>query len=390
MNIIESYTALIESNGGIVTEAGAVLKPTKKQDPFLIGDKPVVLPTKYYLDRNDWDDVHPFHPYCEDVLLGQSPTFHFLTDIIRCNLTLKYSALIKDILTIATTKELQSRVANPEANKLLTVFPDAKATAIANWNKVYATFAKGGHFSDIFIGRNNTIDKKLYFRVGRVKFPIIEDDNDSTLLGASLTKKDTTGIRNIVTKLMKPVPTEYRSNHDLPYLDVLMQYYKAMAEHFNATIALFGDVITTKPIPMEWLEGWEDVARLRKRIPKLPGNAGVRIETADIRNSGVEADEDIYENIKVRPVKDTSERPPFVPDSPADRTPPRREAPKGRSILDVRSPREMDEPERTSVLGRLGDRHDRREVRGRDTRDRGYSPRSSTPARRRGRSILDT
>lgn len=393
MNVIDFYQSLLESMGLIVSEAGHVLRPSKNQDPLQIEGKDVVLPNKYYLNQNDWSDVHPFHPLCEDALMGQSPTFHLLNSVVRVSLSQRYAALIKDILKVATTKELQQQIKDPSANEITMVFPDVKAGAVKSWSSVYATFQKNQFFSGLYITRNQEIDGQQYQRVGTVRYPILEDESEKGLLGADITKKDTAGLRAVVGKIVDGVPTQYCSNSSVPYFDTLMQYYIAMVKRYNELVEMFGDVLTTKAIPTEWMEAFDNVEKLRKRIPKLAGNAGVRVDNEPKRNSGVDVEEDdAFANVKVPStsrravVEDEDDTPPWEEKGrPQDR----RHKPKtGGSILDMthRRDEEEDEDDRGRRRGSRRDRSsrnsrdDRRSSRGRDDR---RSSRRERPSRGR-------
>lgn len=386
MNVIEFYQSLLESTGLIVSEAGHVLRPSKDQDPLQIEGKDVVLPNKFYLSQNDWSDVHPFHPLCEDALMGQSPTFHLLNSIIRISLSQRFSALIKDILKVATTKELQQQIKDPSANEITMAFPDVKTGAIKSWTSVYATFQHNQFFAGLYISRNQDINGQQYQRVGTVRYPILEDESEKSLLGADITKKDTAGLRAVVAKVVDTIPTQYCSNSSVPYFDTLLQYYIAMTKRYNELVEMFGDVLTTKPIPTEWMEGYDNIEKLRKRIPKLAGNVGVRVDTEEKRNAGVEVeDEDAFAKVKVpttsRRVGEDVDTPPWEDERPQDR---RNKAPTGGSILDI-THRQDDVGEEDDRLGsRRGSRgrHSERR-RGRD--DRRSARRDDRGTSRRGR-----
>lgn len=385
MNVIDFYQSLLESMGLIVSEAGHVLRPSKDQDPLQIEGKDVVLPNKFYLNQNDWSDVHPFHPLCEDALMGQSPTFHLLNSIVRISISQRYAALIKDILKVATTKELQQQIKDPSANEITMVFPDVKSGAIKSWSSVYATFQKNQFFAGLYITRNQEIEGQQYQRVGTVRYPILEDESEKGLLGADITKKDTPGLRAIVAKVVETIPTQYCSNSSVPYFDTLIQYYIAMVKRYNELVEMFGEVLTTKPIPTEWMEGYDNLEKLRKRIPKLAGNAGVRVDNEAKRNAGVDAeDDDAFANVKVpttsrRAVVDEDDNPPW---EEKERPQDRRSKPKsGGSILDMTHRRDDDEDDRDS---RRSSRRDRGRSRDRDSR-RGSSRRDDRRSSRRDR-----
>ena len=389
MNVIDFYQSLLESMGLIVSEAGHVLRPSKNQDPLQIEGKDVVLPNKYYLNQNDWSDVHPFHPLCEDALMGQSPTFHLLNSVVRVSLSQRYAALIKDILKVATTKELQQQIKDPSANEITMVFPDVKAGAVKSWSSVYATFQKNQFFSGLYITRNQEIEGQQYQRVGTVRYPILEDESEKGLLGADITKKDTAGLRAIVGKIVEGVPVQYCSNSSVPYFDTLMQYYTAMVKRYNELVEMFGDVLTTKAIPTEWMEAFDNVEKLRKRIPKLAGNAGVRVDNEPKRNAGVDTeDDDVFANVKVPSTSrraavedDEDDNPPWEDKvRPQDR----RHKPKsGGSILDMTHRRDEEEEEDRGRRGSRRDRSSRSSRRERSPRrDDRRSSRRERPSRR--------
>ena len=397
MNVIEFYQALLESTGLVVSEAGHVLRPTKTEDPLQIEGKDVVLPNKYYLSQNDWSDVHAFHPLCEDALMGQSPTFHLLNSVIRIAISQKYAALIKDILKVSTTKELQQQIKDPSANEITMVFPDVKAGAIKSWSSVYATFAKNQYFAGMYITRNQEHEGQQYQRLGTVQCPILEDESEKGLLGVDITKKDTAGLRALVGKIVEPIPTVFVSNASVPYLDTLIQFYLAYVKRYNELVEMFGDVMTTKPISTDWLEGYENLEKLRKRIPKLPGNAGVRVDAEEKRNKGVEVeDDDAFANVKVPTTSrkaSTDDEPPWDDDEDEVRPQDRRHKPKtGGSILDLTHRRDHDDEEEDDRRGRRRGRdRDRRDDRRSDRRDDRRSSRRSSRRddRRSGGSVRD-
>ena len=401
MNVIEFYQALLESTGLVVSEAGHVLRPTKTEDPLQIEGKDVVLPNKYYLNQNDWSDVHPFHPLCEDALMGQSPTFHLLNSVVRIAISQKYAALIKDILKVSTTKELQQQIKDPSANEITMVFPDVKAGAIKSWSNVYATFAKNQYFAGLYITRNQELDGTQYQRLGTVRYPILEDDSEKSLLGVDITKKDTAGLRALVNKIVEPIPTTFVSNSSVPYFDTLIQFYQACIKRYNELVEMFGDVLSTKPISTDWVEGYEELEKLRKRIPKLPGNAGVRVDGEDKRNKGIEVeDDDAFANVKVPATSrraSSDDAPPWADDEEDVRPQDRRHKPKtSGSILDLIHRREDDDDyDDRRESRRSRDRRDRRDDRRDDRRSSRRDDRRSSRRRSRhddrhsGNSVRD-
>lgn len=390
MNAIEFYTALLESLGLTVSEGGVVLRPGKTETPLEINGKTVVLPTKFYLDQNEWSDVHPFHPLCEDALMGQSETLHLLNAVMRISLSTRYAALIKDILTVSTTKELQQQVADPSVNEITMVFPDVKAGAIKSWTSVYKMFNKNQYFSSLYINRNMEVDGKQYQRVGIPCYPILDDQDDTKLLGVAITKKDTAGIRALVGKIIEPIPKEFCSSASLPYFDTIIQYYIAMITRYNEIVKMYGAVIKSPLVPTDWIETFEDIERIRKRIPRLPGNAGVRIDTECKRNAGLEIDDDeAFDNLKVpakrkRVVEDEDDTPPWEdkPESKRERVVDRKASgKKGGSILNVLHDDDDDRRGSNRRDRDYDDRRDRGRDRGRDrdrdsrSRDRGRGSR---------------
>lgn len=305
MSALKFYEALLASNTAIITDDGKVLKPNKTKTPFKVGGKEVVLPTVERLRENVWDEIHPFHPLCEDVMMGQSPTLHLLMDIIKRNLTSKYTALIQDILTVSSNKDLQSKIVNPKAIKILSAYPEAKAGAVKSWAKVRTKVASS-FMLNCYISRSVVIDDIHYQRSGVVTCPILETREESSILGVQVTKKDAAGIYNLVYILLDDLCITYNSNHTVPYLDVLLQHYGAAVKRYNDVVEMFSPVITSEPIDYSWMEYWKDVETIRKAIPRLPGNAGTKIETTittgaeDVKLVEGTGSGDIFDDVEVK------------------------------------------------------------------------------------------
>ena len=69
MDLLELYTAIVESAGWNVNSEGFV---TAFKGPVEIAGKQMVMPTKKILRNPDWDNHIAFHPMSENVMRGES------------------------------------------------------------------------------------------------------------------------------------------------------------------------------------------------------------------------------------------------------------------------------------------------------------------------------
>lgn len=380
MEILDKYRSLLTSVGLRVTEGDFVVLPVKNESPVKVGGKEVVVPSKVYLDQNDWTKYHPFHPLCEDALMGQSPTIHLLQNAMNICLTSRYTALLSDIFTVVNDNDLAKTVASQKANELVSVYPEMKPTVIASWTAIRSVFTSDPtkRFVSLVMSRSQQIDGTTYLRTGTSYCPLTEDRSDVGLLGAKISKKDTGGIRSIVSRILEPVPTIYKSNANAPYFDVLCQWFIAHANRYNEILGYFGKTISSEPIDISWEFSEDDYARLSRRIPPLPGNAGAKLVEPK-RGAGDPDDTELGGNKS--PI-DVDDEPPFdVADEADDADKPTRRKGKsgGKSWRDVADEADDDDDDDRRSRRRGRDRsrdrdRDRRDRRGRD-RDRDHDRR---------------
>lgn len=312
MKVQKFLQEVVESLGATVTDAGVVLNPAT-QEPYQIGEKDVVIPLKTYLEENMWDTLHPFHPLCEDVMLGQSPTYHFMLRLWRANTTIKFLKLIKVILDVAADPKLSAEVKDPAFAKL--PIPKVKETTIAAWKRLMARFAKE-HFLKLYVSRSEDIDGEKFLRRADLNIPLLETEGGKPF-GVQASIPDSNTIRELVEFLFRPMLKPMGSNHAIPYLDVLLQMQMATAKQYNKYVKMLSKVQKLEPMPTGWFKEYPDMDKFRKHIPKLSGNEGVKLETSSTkRNSGVELDDELYEQANVTVRKPKEDQPPFEPDPP--------------------------------------------------------------------------
>lgn len=388
MKVQKFYQDILETLGAKVTDAGVVLHPITEA-PYQIGGKDVVIPTKPYLDANDWSEVWPFHPLCEDAMMGQSETYHFMLRLWRAHTTLLYINLIGTILTVAADPKLAKEVKNPDFAKL--PIPNVKDTTIKAWKKLQGKFAKE-HFLKLYVSRSGELDGTKVLRRADLSIPLLEHEGGKPF-GLPISVADTNTIQELIKCLFEPILTPHGSNHATPYLDVLLQVTRDSAEQYNKYAEMVSKVASLPLIPLNWLTEYADMDKFRRHIPKLPGNEGSKLETTG-RNAGVEPETSVYDqvNVPVRskaPVDD--DEPPFEPDVPRRRRDDVRDTPRasqrdersGRvSVTDMlRDPRDLEDPR-----DRYDDRYDDRRGRRRgplDLSERGGRGRDDRRDRRR-------
>lgn len=380
MKVQQFEQDILESLGAKVTDAGVVLNPMT-EEPYQIGGKDIVIPTKHYLDQNDWSEVHPFHPLCEDVMMGQSETYHFMLRLWRANTTVRFMTLITAILEVANDPKLAKEVKNPEFAKL--PIPNVKDTTLKAWKKLRGHFKKE-HFLKLYVSRSEDIDGTKYLRRADLNIPFLETEGGKPF-GLQISIADANTLRELVKHLFEPILKPHGSNHAIPYTDVLLQVQKATAEQYNKYADMLSKVHSLPLIPLEWLSAYDDMDKFRRHIPKLPGNEGTKLDTgAKTRQAGVEPETDLYSqaNVARKPQVErvVDDEPPFEPDTVRRRRDDKASGSGRVSLNDMmRDPEDLrdDRDDRGRGRGRRDDRRggidllDRRSRRRDDRDDRG-------------------
>lgn len=368
-----------------VREDGVVISPLSDDQPMQIGENIVAIPTPERIEADDWKGFHAFHPLCEDSVMGQSETTHWLIARATAAITLRLVTLMSNLLEVAHKTELQAQAGNPNIETILA--PIAKMvtkTSYGSWKKIVKKLSTTP-LLNYYIVRGAEINGETFQRVGTLEIPILEDvEANAILTGVTLSSKnDKLCIRLLLEKLLEGVPMEYGTNHATPYFYSILMMYEAVNRRLNKVSKIFKKVTADEPVDLKWWDEAKDdgLKKLMKRIPRLPGNEGVM----EVRKRGKQlADEELDimrdNGIKLRTVETVDTTPPWDgEDTPAPASKPSEPRPTGgislNSLLggkgDVPSRELRDRYGSDREYDRDADRDDRYERdRGRGSRDR--------------------
>lgn len=389
MKIIEHYTESLTSMGLKVDEETGKLMLANGDVLNIEGDD-VVIPLKELQKKNEWDGIHPYHPLCEDVLLGMSDTHRLLQRMIEKSISVRFVTLISSVLSVAVIPSLQKQCKNPKSKKFLTAYPNikpvdekGKSEATAAWKKVYdEKLTAGIDILRISLHREKTIDGELYLRTGTIWSPLLDAEDDKSYLFGVKVKSNTLaiGMRNLITAFVEPLITEIQSSAPAPYYDVLMRFYVAASKRYNELLEMFEPVVKLESVDLSWEGDLDEVDSFRRRIPELPGNAGTPLAGKPMVTSD-EGKIALMSNVKVERVrtKDVDDAPPWSDEPTSRRGEKRKSTGRLAAMLDGRGTDDDDYDDRRDSRERTNERRvsldrsrDRDRDRGRSrTRDSG-------------------
>ena len=276
MNTVEFYTSLLSSVGLVIDANGTVMKPDGKS-AYKVDSKELVLPTNAMLDENEWSKRHPFHPLCEDALLGQSPTIRWLTKVVRAYIIEHLCSTMTLILDVASKPTLQEEVKDPKAHDILVHAKNARDKTLAAWKDIENAIKSGTIDPvSIYLSRSNPGTDAKFFRTCTVSMDILADKtNDAYIMGINCkTKGDKLAIVELLEYLVDGVELEVGSVDASPYFHSLVSMLAQFMTKFNKIYKIFRKVSPVKPADAAWIKEIDNLKQFFGRIPTLPGNEG--------------------------------------------------------------------------------------------------------------------
>lgn len=325
--VAKLYIEIIRAMYLDVTEEGVVFSPLSNNDePMKIGENAVAIPTPERIDSDDWKGLHAFHPLCEDSVMGQSETIHWLVGRATAAITLRIVTLVSNLLEVAYKTELQAQAGNPDIETILApIAKMAKESTYKSWKKIVGKVSTKP-LINYYISRGVELDGVNYQRVGTLEIPILEDvEANAVLTGIPVnSKNDKLSIRLLLEKILEGVPMEYGTNHTTPYFYAVLMMYHAVNKRLNKVSKIFKKVTADEPVSLKWWDEVKDdgLKPLMKRIPRLPGNEGVMELKKRAKSLADEELEIMRDNgIKLRTVEKADSTPPWDDkDTPATPT----------------------------------------------------------------------
>ena len=315
MEIIEFYSEVMKSLGATVTDTGDIVSPGGKT--FDVKGKTLVLPTRDRLKANEWSITQPFHPMCEDAVMGQSPVIHWLARTVKIALSMQLGSIMTIVLETAAKPELQEQAKDPKLVDILSSCKTAKASTLVAWNKILTKMnSKDIELLHIALNRGGSIEGEKYHRVCNIHFPILDDNEDDGLLyGVKMSKNDKLAIVGLFKYIIDGVTWNFGSNDVVPYFHSLMSMYASFVKRYNFFAKVLKRISDFKPLSTDWILELNDLRQFMNKIPKLSGNEGEVTRGAkkkEIEAIAVKPAASLYDTIKVpdrvreTPVDDTT------------------------------------------------------------------------------------
>lgn len=313
MEIIEFYSEAMKSLGATVTDTGDIVSPGGKT--FDVKGKTLVLPTRDRLKANEWSETQPFHPMCEDAVMGQSPVIHWLARTVKIALSVHIGAIMTIVLETAAKPELQEQAKDPKLVDILGSCKTAKASTLVAWNKIIQKMNnKEIELLHIALNRGGSIEGEKYHRVCNIHFPLLDDqDDDGFLYGIKMSKNDKLAIVGLFKYIIDGVTWNFGSNDVVPYFHSLMSMYASFVKRYNFFAKVLKRISDFKPLSTDWILELNDLRQFMNKIPKLSGNEGEVTRAAKKKDiEAAKPSTSLYDTVKVpdrvreTPVDDTT------------------------------------------------------------------------------------
>lgn len=339
MKDIELYESVLRGMG-LLVEGNSVLADLGEGEtsPVKVSKKELKIPNIDYLKDNERENYHPFHPLCESVVEGQSPTVKFLQRAFRNAVTLYADHLIEVILrTMSSEKKPKSTHYHKLVDRITADVKNPKVdkSTLSAWNNIRTKMAETSVVR-VSISRDELIDDDRYLRVLNYTHAYEQEtfDNTAQIFGVKLARKsDKVIILNLINEVYGSIPPEVGSNDNRPYFAVILRAYAQFVKFYNHTVRALKDVVVIPVLEDIWIPEIDNLEKYENKTKSLVGNIG-------------------NEGARKAPPKQP-EQPAYAPEPPPVHNPARTTAPKstgGMSILELAAAR------RGGVAGVTADR----------------------------------
>lgn len=285
MKILELYKAIAESLDIVVeddlffTFNGESLDPLNHKAGGV--SRQLVLPTYERIKAGFKDELHPFHPLCESVIEGQSPTIKFLQKAMRRALHLKGLMLVEEVLKVACGKKKPRSAVY--ANLIAQVTeglknPKMDETLFKSWEKLRNDIiADEMKIPQIFLDANKEIDGKKFSRVCYYTHKFIDEAEDGSQIFFKTKlhrKADKTILLRLCNEIFGFFPSETGSNDERPYFASLMRAWREFVIKFNKVAHSLHEVVKVDKLNDEWVSEIDDLEKYEDKIQTLALNSG--------------------------------------------------------------------------------------------------------------------
>ena len=285
MKILKLYESIAEALDVTVNDDlfffndGEELVPATQKAGGVV--RQLVLPTYDRIKAGFKDELHPFHPLCESVIEGQSPTIKWVQKTMRRAIQLRGLVLIDEVLKVAAGKKKpRSAVYASLIAKVTDGIKNAKMDEmlLKSWGKLLNdTIEDGTKIPRIFLDANKEIDGKKYSRVCYYSHKFIDEAEDGSQFFFKtklLRKSDKVILLRLCNEIFGMFPSETGSNDDRPYFASLMRGYRDFVMKYNKIAHSMHEVVKVPKINDEWVEHIDELEKYEEKIQTLALNAG--------------------------------------------------------------------------------------------------------------------
>lgn len=291
MELIDLYTAIVESAGWNVTSSGRI---TAFKGPVEIAGKQLVLPTNDVLRNPDWENTIGFHPMSENVMRGESAVLFELRQQMQFQLNFVAATIIQTLGEIAAD-ETQHKGLTIKQKEFLKLVPDFDAKTVKSLDslldkcnpnepeKIIGLFVKrGGEIESV--ADDGKVTKQQYKRLAVIHSPLrMEDQNkDRTVFGVKFRKVDYKPFFKLFDFILPEINQAaytYGSNSMVaPSFHALLHGYISMAKRLNVVLRKFqkvwGEDFEDLLLDVSFEEDVKDLDKFKGIVPNLRGNEG--------------------------------------------------------------------------------------------------------------------
>lgn len=289
MNIIEFYQSILESLGLTVDDRGGVcIYSATGEDPYIVKDKRLVLPTQDFLKNPDWNTKIAFHPLSENIARKDSDIFKMLQSLGNISVVTDIGYLMRTLIRYCADTQLHSKL-NPKQQSFLSLFPDADETSLKNWDKIEAKIGTRHVYAKIITLRDKKIGRNTYPRAAFVTFPFYEDavklcqfkQKEYVIFDVKVRKKDIHGYKALFEYLISHldnVDEHYTSGSRsmvAPSFHAFINAYYKLKKELNRTYKM----MKLESTDLLWGKHIDDITKYNNVIPPLAGNEGDIVES---------------------------------------------------------------------------------------------------------------
>lgn len=302
--ILETGWLVVDGNGEVLRNLSAVDENETKNEPFILLDKKVALPTRNNLNRSGNDNLLIFHPLMEGLMGGESPVIGKLRRAYGNRMTFVGASLLRYLLSGASNVTEYDKF-SPSQMRLFKSVKDINEKSLKQWDKIVRMSIEqhGGSNAivDLYTKRNAHFKGQPCSRVAMVRFPIYEElsRTDKLIFGKdiALNSTDRTNFKAIFEFAFPGIEESdeysYGTNSRIaPYLDSLLGAYGRLFSRVNAIYDEFSPVIVMDEkikVEIEWVDWFKDIENLKniaQGVPQQYGNYSIKVEDEKRQNTG--------------------------------------------------------------------------------------------------------